>query len=78
MSKHITELKKGNLRIQKPEDILKEMFNFYQTLYKSVPTLNLGDSNKFKNIPNNMLHLNEAEISNMEKEISLSELHSVI
>ena len=78
VSKHIRELKVGNKDIQNPDKILEEMFSFYQTLYNSVPTINIEDSTRFKNISQNMPHLNEAEISNIEKEISLPELHSVI
>ena len=34
ISKHIREFKKGNTSIHNPEDILEEMRNFYENLFK--------------------------------------------
>ena len=60
VSKHIRELKKGELSIQKPEEILSEMFSFYQKRYRDVPTSDMMDSHKFRNITNNIPCLNDS------------------
>ena len=60
-----------------PEEILKEMFLLHPNLNRHVPMTNITDSLKFRNVSNNLPYLNE-ESADMDKDITLPELHSII
>ena len=47
--KCITKLKRGNISVTEPEEILREQYNFYKTLYKKKPMVDVfsKDCNDF-------------------------------
>ena len=77
ISKHIRELKKDNTSIHNPEDILEEMRNFYENLFKKKKNVEIGKT-PFKNISKNLTKLDNNDKIIMEKEITLEELQNII
>ena len=75
--KHIREVKKGNISIKDPKNILEEMGDFYENLYKARDTQDINNTN-YSTIANNFPQLNGEEILEMEKEISEDELKNIV
>ena len=77
VSKHIRELKHGEKIINKPDEILEEMRNLYTTLFKNKKNISIEEK-PLSHVKNNLIKLNDSEKEDMEKEITLDELHTII
>ena len=77
ISKHIRELKIGEKSINKTKEILEEMHNFYATLFKRKNNT-LIEETPLRNIEDKIKKLNNKEKREIEKKITLEELHNII
>ena len=77
ISKHIRELKQGNKTINKPDEILEEMRSFYASLFKNRKNSLIEDT-QLRHIENKLHKLNDNEKDDIEKEITLEELHNIV
>ena len=78
ISKNIRELKliNGN-KINKPEEILKEMWEFYTNLYDKQEALRIEETS-FKGIEDKFSKLNDTEKKDLEAKITTEEIKDVI
>ena len=76
VSKHIRELKTHSKTLVNPTDILKEMKDFYENLYKDRETEDINNTN-FAHITNKLTKLDENEKTHIEREISLEDLKQI-
>ena len=77
ISKHIREIKVNSKSIIKPMEILDEMKNFYETLYKQRETVDIENTN-YAQIANNLTKLTDTEKQFIEREISLEDLKYIV
>ena len=77
VSKHIRELKSGNITIQNPEMILEEMRRFYESLFKEKRNIDIYETS-FERIEEKLPKLSEIEKEDIEKEITIVELGQTI
>ena len=77
VSKHIRELKTDSKIIQQPEEILEEMRLFYEKLYTEQDNIDI-ENTSVSPIKEKVKKLSEYEKENLEKEISLEELGSIV
>ena len=77
VSKHIRELEIDNQKISKPTEILNEMKEFYEKLYREKNTLDINNSN-YAHIANNLPKLNNIEKQHIDEKITLDDLKHIV
>ena len=77
VSKHIRELEIENQKISKPTEILNEMKEFYENLYREKNTLDINNSN-YAHIANNLPKLNNIEKQHIDEKITLDDLKHIV